>query len=398
MRKTSRIALVALTVLALVLTAISCKGEPSQSGGGISGGIVELPGVLKLIAKAGDTYDFAAAGKDASSEWKSSNNAAATVDNAGRLTVAGTGDTTITHGADECQVTIITWDEAKDLVNAGGKLDLSAYTALDTAVPEDWLKGNTDTTEIVFPAGAKELGMSCCQDNTGLVTVTLPDSLTKLAQYAFSGCTSLTTVTGIGDAVELETDVFHGCTSLPTLHSGRRLIRASLTADSVDIPDGIQTICTAAFKDTSVNSVTIPTSVKRIEGFSFYECASLSSLTIPEGVTYIGSHAFCYDEFTEFTIPDSVRTLGQSAFSSCRQLSSVVIGANVEELKSETFKGCTALKNITLRGTSTPLALTALEGATALEHIYVPASSVNYYKAAPNWNAYSSLISAAPAP
>lgn len=164
MRKTSRIALVALTVLALVLTAISCKGEPSQSGGGI----IELPSVLKLIAKAGDTYDFAAAGKDASSEWKSSNNAAATVDNAGRLTVAGTGDTTITHGADECQVTIITWDGAKDLLNAGGKLDLSAYTALDTAVPEDWLKGNTATTEIVFPAVQKNWACPAVKTTRGL--------------------------------------------------------------------------------------------------------------------------------------------------------------------------------------------------------------------------------------
>lgn len=401
MRKASRIALVALMALALALTFVSCKDEPVQNGGGAA----ETPKTFAFIAKAGDTYDFAPLSTDASPGWQSSRVAVATIDSdTGMLTVAGIGDTVITHGEEEYPVRITTWEQAKWLYDLNGKLDLSGYTALDTTVPASWVRGDGPSSypitikEIVFPKGTEILGMYCCGNQRELVSVTFPESLTKLVQFALAGCTNLKTVKGLDGDVTIENDVFTSCTSLPTLIIGKKLIHGDLQADSITIPNGVETICKTAFSGAALSSITIPSSVKTIENTGFYQCQNLANLTIPESVTKIGQYAFNRNAFTAVTVPDSVTTLGVGVFTECPNLESVTIGTGVTAISTKAFMGCAALKTIILRGTTVkPLGTDALKDANAIEHIYVPAESVAAYKAVAGWSAYADKISAIPA-
>ena len=90
--------------------------------------------------------------------------------------------------------------------------------------------------------------------------------------------------------------------------------------------------------------------MKAIEGFTFSNCKSLTSITIPGSVTSIGNYAFkeC-TSLTSVTIPDSVTTIGEGAFYFCTNLATI------------TFTGTMAQWNAVTKGAewkdSTPASL-----------------------------------------
>ena len=68
----------------------------------------------------------------------------------------------------------------------------------------------------------------------------------------------------------------------------------------------------------SIESITIPDSVKTIGSSAFNNCVSLKAITIPDGVTAIERDVFFSCTSLEaITIPDSVKTIGRAAFWNC---------------------------------------------------------------------------------
>lgn len=194
-----------------------------------------------------------------------------------------------------------------------------------------------------------------------------------------------------------------------------------------------------------MTSINIPStlSITSIGNYAFEGCSGLTSVTIPNSVTEIGQYAFssCY-HLTSFEIPASVTSIGSNAFKGCRGLTSVSwnakkctnqgsyspfsstninsfsFGNEVEEIPKylckgltlltsmaipnsvrkigrETFSGCTGLTSITSLNTTPPtLGPNAFFDVTSTCPIYVPAASVNAYKAASGWSDRADYIQA----
>ena len=146
--------------------------------------------------------------------------------------------------------------------------------------------------------------------------------------------------------------------------------------ESVTIPDSVKTIGDWAFYNcSSLKSITIPDSVKTIGDAVFCYCASLENVTLGNSVTDIGASAFCgCTSLISITIPDSVTTIASDAFSECGGLESVIIGNGVESINDSTFSECTGLTNVTIGNSVTRIGASAFYGCTSLESVTIPDS------------------------
>ena len=179
--------------------------------------------------------------------------------------------------------------------------------------------------------------------------------------------------------MSIEQGAFGGCTGLL----------------SVTIGNGVTSIGQVAFYEcTALTSVTIPNSVTSIGMGAFSHCSSLGSVTISNSVTSIERETFEYcSSLTSVTIPNSVTSIGDWAFENCTGLTSVTIPNSVTSIGDEAFSECSALTSVTNYAT-TPQTIDEyvfyninLSACT----LYVPAESVNAYKAATIWKNCGSI-------
>ena len=137
----------------------------------------------------------------------------------------------------------------------------------------------------------------------------IPDGIRSICSAAFSACRNLTSLIIPTSVTSIGEEAFINCSALI----------------SVTIPYGITCIPQNVFFGCSgLKSVIIPNSVKSISNDAFHN-AGLTSIKIPDGITTIGSFAFCNClNLASVIIPNDVTSIGQRAFSECRSLSSVI--------------------------------------------------------------------------
>jgi len=142
-----------------------------------------------------------------------------------------------------------------------------------------------------------------------------------------------------------------------------------------------------AFKDSNIESVVIPGSVKRVSGF--FDCKKLKKIVLSEGVESVGGFDGC-TSLTSITIPDSVRSvygfigctslanvyLGKGlewvdGFERCTALVNVTIGNGVETIGSEAFAECTSLTSIILGDNLKKISEKAFRNCTSLTSVII---------------------------
>lgn len=209
-----------------------------------------------------------------------------------------------------------------------------------------------DTTSIAIPSGTTKIGEAAFSNITSLTTVNIPSSVTLIKLNAFYGCTGLTSITIPDTVTRIETSAFNSCRNL--------------------------------------TSCVLPNSITRITSSCFQNCG-LTNISFPSSVTVIESSSFQNCKFVNLTIPDTVTTLGNTAFQGCNQLKSVVIGTGVTNMANAVFYNCTALESVVIKATNPPTQTNAFNNTNDCP-IYVPAASVDTYKAASGWSTYASRI------
>ena len=208
------------------------------------------------------------------------------------------------------------------------------------------------------------------------ITVGNTFSVTNINSHAFDGCelTSLSipeTITGIGSDAFMRASVekvkyasvesmynieFKNDNSYPL---GVVYIGDKELTDLV-IPDGVTKVGKQTYK-CKLKSVTIPNSVKNIDGYPFYSSknsietltfntncvklggssSSLKEINIGDSVTEIDGYAFRYCEsLTTLKFPSSVTKIGYWAFADCTGLTTVIIPKSVTDIEGSAFDNC----------------------------------------------------------
>lgn len=119
------------------------------------------------------------------------------------------------------------------------------------------------------------------------------------------------------------------------------------------IPSTVETIDYCAFDDcTSLRSVVIPASVKRIDA-KFGKCSSLMSITVDKDNEVYDSREDCNAIIDTARnelmcgclttmIPSSVTTIGLRAFADIRGLERIELPSGLKTILSAAFEGCIA--------------------------------------------------------
>ena len=178
----------------------------------------------------------------------------------------------------------------------------------------------------------------------------------------------------------------------------------SLTA--ITIPNSVTSIGKRAFEEcSSLTSVTIGNSVTSIGDWAFSGCSALSSIVVESGNSTYDSRENCNAIIETATntlvagcqntiIPNSVTSIGKGAFDNCDALTSVTIPNSVTSIGYEAFGLCDSLKIVICEAIEVP----ELGGDVfydmplAEATLYVPAQSLDDYKAAEQWKEFGTIL------
>lgn len=163
----------------------------------------------------------------------------------------------------------------------------------------------------------------------------------------------------IPEGVQLVPDQFFFFNStMETVTLPSTLKRTGITAfawcanlKSAYFEDGLITLGDATFSNCAkMTSVRLPDTLQVIGSSAFYRCSGLTSIEIPEGVTTILNSAFADSGLIEVSIPESVTVIEAGAFKNCSNLESVILPSHMTEIPDDIFTNCPNLKSITIRG------------------------------------------------
>ncbi len=289
-----------------------------------------------------------------------------------------TGDVTL---PDAATLTVKTTD--------GEELELDCSIV---AVAENGFVGS-GITSVTIPSSIKSIGKNAFSECGGLQTVNLSGGTKIISDGAFDNCAALSDIQFTGGVEEIDgfdrctalTSIefkegtktisgFNECSGLQSVSFPKSVrtitgfekssiktvnisdIAAWCSVDKSDstfgrsnwqsptydlylngakvknlkIPNGVSEIATNAFEFTSIESVSIPSSVKVINREAFSSCHNLTEITLNEGLQQIGPFAFCASRITNITIPSSVKKIEMHAFNKCNLLTEV----NVPDLNA----------------------------------------------------------------
>lgn len=151
-----------------------------------------------------------------------------------------------------------------------------------------------------------------------------------------------------------------------------------------------------------VSSITISNSVTEFGDGAIDACTNLKRVNsnvdgvcnIPNNVVTIRDMNFnsCFS-FTDLNIGTGVKSIGWTCFSSCSNLRNVYIASTeVTNIGNDAFGYCYNLKSVTINTPVPPGIGAATFGFVTGFNIYVPAGSVEAYKAARYWSNFADNI------
>lgn len=180
------------------------------------------------------------------------------------------------------------------------------------------------------------------------VSIKIPKTITKIGAYAFRQCGDLHTNSGLVNVIFdsesqlklIDHDAFANCCAIREF----------------ELPREVETIGENAFYDDwCIKKFTFQegSRLKSIGGNAFHCNSSLQSLTLPSSVTNIDHHAFYQcSSLDEFVIPDGVESIERAVFAECSKLKTVTVPNSVKKVVQKAFLKCSSLENVVYKGTA----------------------------------------------
>ena len=249
-----------------------------------------------------------------------------------------------------------------------------------------------DITEIVIPGNIKSIGIEAFGSCAELKTVKMLEGVEIIGEKAFFGCSSLEKIE-IPDsikrvdayAIENMTDisrynVYDNMCYLGNEGNPYALLVKVFDAEqraNVELPSSVKVIGDYAFYNAeNLNSLILPSGVAGIGEKAFSGCLRLENLVIPSSIEWIGSNAFANCNSLNYNLHSNAKYLGNEenpylvlvkadrtgmneaevsgrtkliydrAFENCSFMSKIFIPSSVKRIGHKAFDNCTALVQV----------------------------------------------------
>lgn len=212
-------------------------------------------------------------------------------------------------------------------------------------------------TQVDLPNTLTTIQDAAFYNCTKLKKITLPNSVTQLGEGVFQGCSSLSQVRLSENLKTLPTSTFDGCKALTEFDFA-----------------GITEIGEAAFQNTGIQILDLPTTVKTL-GESAFAHSALQEIWSLGGVETLPTDVFAYTQIQTFDIPQGLY-IAPGAFE-YSALQKVATGIDVMEINDGAFRNCRKLTSVELNEDVTRIGDNAFSACTALTSIDFPESLVS---------------------
>jgi len=213
-----------------------------------------------------------------------------------------------------------------DVLTISGTGAIADYSYVSST---PWSSYRRNLKAVVVEEGITETGSYCFAggyNDDPLTSISLPNTLEVIGDYTFYN--DRITSIELPDSVKtIEHDAFYGCSMLQTVKLPKNLefIGASAFSwctalQSVDMPDTVTAIDSYAYCATmSLTSMKLSASLKELP-YGVLASTGLKTLVLPDGLETICNIAFKDSDIQNLTIPLSVSTIESSAFNNCPDL------------------------------------------------------------------------------
>lgn len=276
-----------------------------------------------------------------------------------------------------------------------------------TTIGEGCFSGCTGLTSISIPNSVTTIGNNCFNGCTSLASITIPEGITILEEGVFYNCTSLneinlpSTLTAfnhtelIGNInINENNSVFSSQDGIVFNKDKTELIYfPKIKEGSYIVPESVVTLSKRSFYRTNISEVTLQKNVRTIEEAFMY--SKISTINIEEGIETIGGGAFsyCYN-LTSISLPSSVKRIEGAAFNNCR-INNITLQEGLESIGDSAFEwSLNDLENITIPNSVTYIGENAFDRNpnydSKLKNIYFAAGDNPIPEGAP-WGASSTV-------
>ena len=318
--------------------------------------------------------------------------------------------TVISEDEKTCKITGIT-----DKISATGSLaipsEANGYRV--TTIARGAFSGARYLEEITLPDGLTSIESEAFGICNALKEMVIPETVTHFGWSVFNGCSSLKSVNILPTWTRIPEYSFIGCSSL----------------EGIEIPNSITSIGEAAFRGCkSLKYLFLPANVTKMEADVFAGCSGLESIVvedgnptydsrdncnalietakasllygckntvIPSGIKSIGEYAFYQNEsITSISIPSGVQAIVTYAFQECTNLKEIEIPATMIQIYKKAFSGCTSLTSVKCYNKTPP----SLQAANVFENInsdatlYVRPGCKDTYAQMVGWNVFKNIV------
>lgn len=183
------------------------------------------------------------------------------------------------------------------------------------------------------------------------------------------------------------------------------LIRVKVTTENITVP--VTMIDEQAFIDREkITQVNIPSTIESIGNLAFNGCISLTSFNVnSKNANFCSENGILFNKAkttllqypsakadTDYSIPDGVTKIEDWAFYDCNKLTVMTIPSSVATIGEYALNFCTGLTELFVHAKTPPTVGTnAFINVNLAIPVYVPAASLDTYKAAAAWKDFNNL-------